>query len=262
MSHSISTVFCLFEATQAQPCRPTTSSYSLNGTSSYAILTAQANCNTSNALTVETWIRPTAFAPTKDNGSIVCNHEWSSGEQQGFVLGRAGAGVSHFNNPGTTAGSSTGNWLEVFGPNERSLDSWQHIAGTYEGDSLKLYLNENQVISSVFSGTIANSSTAFPLSIGSLAVPFPSDRRYFTSFNEALRIWSRTLDGAELLANSINETDSLSAQGLGSYWRFNENSRTSSCNVSVNDQTAHCLQAMGFQVFTLTIWQLKRNNFS
>lgn len=230
----------LLAGSQAQPCRPNTSSFSLNGTSSYAVLASEANCNPSNAITVEAWIRPAAFATTKDNGSIVCNHGWSAGGQQGFVLRCGGAGILSFNIAGTTTGASTGNWREVFtGTNVLSLGTWQHVAGTFDGDSLKLYLNGVQVASSAFTGTIANSPNAYPLSIGRLADPSQSARRYFNGLIDEVRIWNRALDGAELLANSSKELDSLSAQGLGGYWRFNENTGSSSYDVSGNGQVAN-----------------------
>lgn len=237
---SILSVIGLFSIAHAQPCRPNTSSLSLNGTSGYAVLATEGSCNPSNAITVEAWIKPNAFATTKDNGSIVCNHGWSSGGQQGFVLRCGGAGILSFNIAGTTTGATTGNWREVFtGSNVLSLGTWQHVAGTFDGDSLKLYLNGVQVASSAFTGTIANSPTAYPLTIGRLADPSQSARRYFNGLIDEVRIWNRALDGAEILANSTKELDSLNVQGLGGYWRFNENSGSSSYDVSGNGQTAN-----------------------
>ncbi len=229
---------------QAQPCRPNTSSLSVNGTNGYAELTSEANCNPSNAITVEAWIRPAAFATTKDNGSIVCNHGWSAGGQQGFVLRCGGNGILSFNIAGTTTGATTGNWREVLtGTNVLSLGVWQHVAATFNGDSLKLYLNGVQVAASAFAGTIANSPNAYPMSIGRLADPSQSARRYFNGLIDEVRIWTRALDGSEITANMSRELDSLSVQGLGGYWRFNENSGTTTYDVSGNSQPVNLVSA-------------------
>lgn len=239
---SLLAVLAHFSLAHAQPCRPNTSALSLNGTSNYAVLASEANVNPSNAITVEAWIRPAAFATTKDNGSIVCNHGWSSGGQQGFVLRCGGTGVLSFNIAGTTTGASTGAWREVFsGPNVLSLATWQHVAGTFDGDSLKLFVNGNQVAATAFAGTIANSPSAYPMTIGRLADPSQTARRYFNGLIDEVRIWNRALDGAELLANSTKELDSLSVQGLGGYWRFNENTGTSSYDASGNGQTVNII---------------------
>lgn len=241
---SVISLLGFFSLTQAQPCRPNTSSISLNGTSSYAVLQSEANCNPTAAITVEAWIRPAAFATTKDNGSIVCNHGWSSGGQQGYVLRCGGSGILSFNISGTTTGATTGNWREVFtGPNVLSLGTWQHVAGTFTGDSLKLFLNGVQVAASSFTGTIASSPNAYPLSIGRLADPSQTARRYFNGLIDEVRIWNRALDGPELMANMNKELDSLAVQGLGGYWRFNENAGTTTYDVSGNGQTADIIAA-------------------
>lgn len=160
------------------------------------------------------------------------------------MLRCGGAGILSFNIAGTTTGASTRNWREVLtGTYVLSLGTWQHVAGTFDGDSLKLFLNGVQVASTALSGSIANSPSAYAMTIGRLSDPSQSARRYFNWLNDEVRIWSRALDGAELLPNSTKEIESISAQGLGGYWRFNENSGTSCYDVSGNGQNANITSA-------------------
>jgi hypothetical protein len=174
-------------------------------------------------MTVEAWVYPTAFAINSDNGSIVCNHGWSGTGQQGFVLRCGGNGVVAFNISGGSASATTGNWKEAkSAAGAISLSTWSHVAGTYDGDSVRVFVNGVQMAALGFTGIVVGSPNQYPLSFGRLADPSQSAKRYFTGNIDEIRIWNRALTSAELTANMSKQLDTAGQVGLVGYWRLND----------------------------------------
>ncbi|MHC4519627.1 MAG: LamG domain-containing protein [Planctomycetota bacterium] len=71
---------------------------------------------------------------------------------------------------------------------------WHHVAGTYDGNDVKLYVDGIEKSATPFVGTINNLS--FPLNIGRNAQE--ADRFYGGAVDE-VRIYNRVLDAAEIL---------------------------------------------------------------
>lgn len=135
----------------------------------------------SNAMTLEAWLYPTAV-PTG----------WSTAlmkEQPGefdYVL-YAGSPLNQpnvFVYSGGEQGAADVSGLP--------LNVWTHLAGTYDGNSLCLYVNGTLVASNAVSGSIAQSSG--PLRIGGNAVW----GEYFQGQIDEVRIYSRALSAAEI----------------------------------------------------------------
>src|SRR5205823_3470030 len=93
---------------------------------------------------------------------------WSQGEQ-GYVLRAGGTGILSFNIAGVDTNGVPVSWVEVLSPSGAlTLNTWTHVAGTYDGNNLRLYINGILIASTPFTGTIVP-STAFPARIGSLS---------------------------------------------------------------------------------------------
>ena len=204
---------------QAQ-CTANTKSIILNGTSSYVSFTTDSNIHMDSSMTVEAWIKPTAFATTNYGNSIVCKHSWSLNGEQGFVLRCGGSGQLSFTFSGVdTLGNNLG-WQELVSPiNTLTLNTWTHVAASYDGDSSKLYVNGVEVASSYFHGSI-NPNTAFPMRIGRLCDPGQTQTRYFSGQIDEVRIWNFAKPQAEILAG-YNRHISPTSTGLVGYWNFN-----------------------------------------
>ena len=204
-----------------QPCIPNTNSIQFDGFSSYIAISPQTGLDITTTVTIEAWIKPSAFGFNSAQNSIVCKHGWSSGEG-GFVLRCGGSGELSFNIGGVDTNNVNVSWVEVFSSlNALSLNTWYHVAGTYDGYELKCYVNGNLEGTTSFQGSIAP-STAYPLAIGRLADPVWGPDRYFSGSMDEVRVWNRALSQSEIMAGMNNHIDPSSASGLVSYWRMNE----------------------------------------
>lgn len=90
-------------------------------------------------------------------------------------------------------GIFSGTITEAYGTSALTANSWTHLALTYDGASLRLYVNGIQVRSVARSGNIATSSN--PLQIG-------GDSRFygqwFAGLIDEVRIYNRSLSAAEI----------------------------------------------------------------
>lgn len=212
-------------------CTANTKSITLNGTSSYVSFASDSNIHMDSSMTVEAWIKPTAFATTNFGNSIVCKHSWSLNGEQGFVLRCGATGQLSFTFSGVDTLGNVLGWQDLVSPsNVLSLNTWTHVAASFDGDSSKLFVNGVQVASRYFHGTI-NPNYAFPMRIGRLCDAGQSQTRYFSGQIDEVRIWNIAKPQAEILAG-YNRHISPTSNGLVGYWNFNIASGT-----TVPDQT-------------------------
>ncbi len=227
-----------FEYANAQNCINNSNSITFDGFSSYASPTNQTNLNITDSLTIEAWINPSAFGTLNSaQNSIVCKHGWSSGEG-GFVLRCGGTGERSFNIAGLDVNQNPVSWKEVLSPtNVLTLGTWTHVAGSYDGQNLRLYINGIEQNMAAFAGSIV-ASPNYPLTIGKLSDPSQFAQRFFNGKIDEVRIWHRVLPAAELMANMNKHIDPATAVDLVSYWRFNEGTGMNSIDLqSGNDIT-------------------------
>ncbi len=71
---------------------------------------------------------------------------------------------------------------------------WRHVAGTYDGSDLRLYIDGVEQVSSPYVGTINNQG--YPVYIGSNA---DETGRFYQGAIDEVRIYSRALDAGEIL---------------------------------------------------------------
>ena len=205
----------------AQPCIPNTNSVSFDGFSSQVAISPQTGLDITSTITIEAWINPSSFGFDQAQNSIVCKHGWSSGEG-GYVLRCGGSGVLSFNIAGLDPNQIPVSWMEVMSStNVLTLNTWTHVAGTFDGNEVKCYVNGTLAGSLPFIGTIVP-STSYPLAIGRLADPVWGPDRYFAGLIDEVRIWNRALSETELQSGMNNHIDPTFATGLVSYWRMNE----------------------------------------
>lgn len=219
--------FSLVISVKSQVCYPNSSSLHFNGHSSYVALTTSNDLNITNKITVEAWIKAEHWAPYTAFGSIVCKHGWSAGEE-GYVLRAGGQGQLSFNIAGIDDHGQFAGWQEVLSnPNALQLNTWYHVAGTYDGNKLKLYINGQEVQSENFKGSIAP-ATHYKLKIGRIGDTGASNGRFWWGAIDEVRIWNKNISKADINDNR-NQHVSAGSPNLVGYWRFNENSGNT-CN--------------------------------
>ena len=164
--------------------------------------------NPALAMTAEAWIRITAygFYPSVISKGNVGNYAES------YALFVDPSGILSF--LVNTDGTSAGRGLVITGP-AIPLNTWVHVAGTYDGTTVKSYLN------GVLVGGVAHTGTINQLTDSVLigksdrtSTPSPYPDSFFNGEIDEVRIWSRALGANEVLASA--------QAGLRALWHFNE----------------------------------------
>jgi hypothetical protein len=157
---------------------------SFNGTNAMVNVADSSSLDVTTAMTVEAWVRPTALSG------------W-----QTVVLKEVAGGLiySLYSNSDASRPST---WIR-HGGSERGLNgtaalavnTWTHLAVTYDGANVRLYVNGAQVASRAQTGAINTSTGA--LRIGGNVIW----GEYFSGLIDEVRIYSRALTAAQIQAD-------------------------------------------------------------
>jgi Concanavalin A-like lectin/glucanases superfamily len=156
-----------------------------NGTNALVTIGDAAKLDLTTGMTLAAWVYPT---PTLTNWSTVVMKE-----QPGHFVYTLYAG-SPANRPSLYFNISTGSSGErsVTGPTALPLNTWTHLAGAYDGATLRLYVNGTPVASQAATGAIATSVS--PLRIGGNAVW----GEYFRGRIDEVRVYNRAFSQADI----------------------------------------------------------------
>ena len=96
-------------------------------------------------------------------------------------------------------------------------NNWYHIAGTYDGNFIRYYVNGCLIIEEPASGTITQNNLT--TAIGNISSP-PNAEQYIGEIDE-LRIWSEARTAAQLANNMFDLPNPLTYPTLRAYYKFN-----------------------------------------
>ena len=151
-----------------------------NGTSSRVTIADAASLHLTSAMTLEAWVNPTTV-----------NSSWrdviEKGDDNYFLM--ATSDSSSRPAGGGTIGGSFG---PAYGTAALATNTWAHLAVSYDGAAVRLYLNGTQVSSVAKTGSILTSTN--PLTIGS----DPFYGQYFSGTIDEIRIYNTTLSAAQI----------------------------------------------------------------
>ena len=164
-----------------------------NGTSSLVTVPDSATLDLTNGMTLEAWVRPTALGTT-----------WRTVMMKESGTNLAYALYAH-------DGSRPSPWIRpgnqdrfVVGTAALAANTWTHLASTYDGAALRLYVNGTQVATSNVTGLL-------PVSTGALRIGGNSIwGEYFAGDLDDIRIYSRALTAAEVVTDmntAVNPPD-------------------------------------------------------
>jgi fibronectin type 3 domain-containing protein len=159
------------------------SALSFNGTNNIVNISDSASLDLTTGETLEAWVNPTALG-----------NAWRTvlfKEQSGnfaYDLYANGTGASKVPAAEVYIGADR----TVGGTAQLALNTWAHLAATYDGNALRLYVNGTQVGQLLQVGSIATSTGA--LRIGG-NTPFGE---YFAGLIDEVRIYNRALSATEI----------------------------------------------------------------
>jgi hypothetical protein len=201
----------------------------LNGDGQYANCGSSTDFNFTNALTVEAWIYPTDFKEFEYMNTIAAKTIWSFEYSHGWTFRYGSANRTlNFNMGGGTGVS----WIDCMAEGVLTLNAWQHVAATYDGATIRIYVNGTEVATQAFSGGVTNADE--DLCLGS--INNPNDMRYMTGRIDEVRIWNAARTAVEI---STNMETSVANPALVAYYKMNSGSGSILTDDSGNGHTAN-----------------------
>lgn len=198
-------------------------SLSFNGSTNY-LNAGQFNLS-GNALTFEGWVKVNSFKSTFPYISSVLGIE--VGDNNSAML-RFGDGnlannklqfILSFGSAQVKLNSNTG----------LSTNTWYHLAATYDGASMKIYINGNLDASSVVTGSFTANGILY------LGRNYDNSRTLNGSLDE-FRVWKKALTAQEILDNKCNVA--AISPGLEANWKMDEGSGTGALDATSNTHFA------------------------
>ncbi|MGG5209090.1 endo-beta-N-acetylglucosaminidase H [Chryseobacterium sp. MIQD13] len=202
---------------------PGARSLSFNGSTQY-LNAGQFNLS-GNAVTIEGWVKVNAFKTAFPYISSVI----------GIEVGDSNSAMLRFGD-----GNLASNRLQFilsFGSAQVKLNSiaalttntWHHIAATYDGSAMKIYIN------GVLDASVAASGNFTANGILYLGRNYENGRT-LNGFLDEFRVWKRALTASEILANNCNIP--ANSSDLEANWKMNEGSGNGALDATANTHFA------------------------
>jgi hypothetical protein len=167
-----------------------------------------------NAFTWEAWIilAKTSWPAYEDWATIIAKNG-SSGEEWFAVHSDASFDVRLAN-------------ADFLLPRNTSLTKgiWQHVAVTWDGASVRIYLNGILRQTSAYTGTIANT-------VAQLLIGRDQTGYHFSGLMDEVRLWNVARSESQILFN-MSHTPTGCEPGLVAYWPFDEGSGATAINAA------------------------------
>jgi hypothetical protein len=185
-----------------------------DGTDDYVAIAENTSVLTGSSITVEVWVKPSAFGSFNsiiNKGSSGNNFLLRFGSDPEDMPGMPASSpfIHAFMYNGSTNGQVQYNITTAW------LNQWHHLAVTYDGSIIKLYVDGAVVASSAFSGNLV--ANAGYLRIGS---SYGNNLVYAGALDE-LRIWNVVRTQTEIQA-AMNKEINPNTAGLVAYYPFND----------------------------------------
>ena len=171
-----------------------------NGTNAWVTVAPTALLNLTTGMTLEAWVLPTAHSANWNN---VVVKERANGETYNLYsninTGVPAAYVVRAAAPGTP--------LDARGTAPLPLNVWSHLAATYDGATLRLFVNGAQVGSRAVTGALLTSTGVLRIGGNSMWGEF------FQGTLDEIRVYNRALTTAEIQADMNAPIDAAPADG-------------------------------------------------
>jgi len=160
---------------------------SFNGIDGYVTVPDSASLDITGNITVEGWIKMTSFS---QQATVAGKWKDISGtNQRGYMLAVHTDGTPRF-----YVSTDGINYPAAVGP-ALSLGSWYHLAGTWDGTNIKVYVDATTVSTGQ---TVSIFSNDQPLLIGANDGFGGSSRKFTNGIVDEVRVWSSVLAASQL----------------------------------------------------------------
>lgn len=166
---------------------------SFDGYNDYIGINDSASLDITTEITVETWIKADQWAPDDYDSPFVTK---ASGADWGVwnlvhKVNDVPTGLTGFRFEMVIDGTR----YQVWSATQGQTNQWYHLAGTFNGTTMRLYVNGVEEDSSVYPGTINTNDLS--LQIGKQWW-YWGNYSYFDGIIDEVRIWNRTLSPEEI----------------------------------------------------------------
>jgi hypothetical protein len=198
------------------------SALKFDGSDDHICIKNRPELNSSDAITVETWIKASELKE-----SCVIGKD-DADKKLGYLLRIDQDGTPAF------AVSINGEWIEAVSESVMEGNTWCHLAGSFADNKVRVYINGEETKSTDCTGENkgAISCSEMDLNIGCSSSPQDTNLSFAGSIDE-VRLWKRARSSAEMKTDMHNRLTGLESDLVG-YWRFDEGSGS-----NVYDQTIH-----------------------
>lgn len=198
-------------------------SLSFNGSTQY-LNAGQFNLN-GNAVTFEGWIKVNSFKTAFPYISSVIGIE--VGDNNSAILRLGDANLA--NNKLQFILSFGSSQIKLNGNTGLSANTWYHVAATYDGAAMKLYINGNLDASTTATGNFTANGILY------MARNYDNSRTLNGLLDE-FRVWKRALTAQEILNNKCNVA--AGSTGLEANWKMNDGSGNGAVDAGLNGHSA------------------------
>ena len=165
---------------------------SFNGTSARVNVSDAVSLHLTTGMTLEAWVDPSSVSGSwrdvvykgNDNYYLEATSTNASKPDAGVIAG--------------------GSYADAFGAAALPANSWSYLAETYDGSTLRLYVNGTQVASTAHSGAITTSTNQLQIGGDSLY------GQYFAGMIDEVRIYNTALSAAQI---QVDQTTPVNPSG-------------------------------------------------
>ena len=197
-----------------------------DGKDDYVEISDHSSLNLTTDVSVEAWIKPASFGKKPSDNSIFCKLNWENGRDRGYALRCGGNGQLSF----VIGASGGGGWKEAVSGAVLKTNNWYHVVGSFDGDTIRLYINGFQVAKKAYSGSIWSTSGK-DARIGDLS--YGGGRRFHGSIDE-VRVWNKALNRDTIRTWMCRKLTTIhpNNKALVGYWQFNEGKGATAADLS------------------------------
>ncbi len=179
--------------------------------STYVRIADNSTLDITSAMTLEAWVYPTSY---QDWDRIITKNWFEDKDPwltYALILTNDDDGLESGDFVITISGTD----YSVISSDDVPLNSWTHIAGTWDGSTMKIYIN-GYLVNTTNNVTGSINSTSDDVTLGK------NDNNAYNNFNgkiDEARIWNKCRTQQEIREN-MNKPLSGDEQGLVAYFRF------------------------------------------